>query len=179
MFLCTLRFSTLLHNNPAAHQDHCGRFRIRASNEPPPHYRSPPGSGSASINHTAERLQQSSCPIREKFRPNQKTKIVCTFLFVHGRQFFFFLHTFSMASFELFYRMFGQLSADMHSLSIVHLFSFPELRSVRSPSWSFTLCKIFGRMHILYSSVGEASEKLAVFSPSHLQRDGRRPANRR
>ena len=42
MSLSTLRFSTLLHNGPAAHQDHCGRYWIRtrdlcqwATNEPP------------------------------------------------------------------------------------------------------------------------------------------------
>ena len=29
VFLSTLRFSTLFHNDPAAHQDHCGRCRIR------------------------------------------------------------------------------------------------------------------------------------------------------
>ena len=28
----TLRFSTLFHNDPAAHQDHCGRCRIRTPN---------------------------------------------------------------------------------------------------------------------------------------------------
>ena len=27
--LSTLRFSTLFHNDPSAHQDHCGRCRIR------------------------------------------------------------------------------------------------------------------------------------------------------
>ena len=30
--LSTLRFITLFHNDPAAHQDHCGRYRIRIRN---------------------------------------------------------------------------------------------------------------------------------------------------
>ena len=31
-FSLTLRFTTLFHNDPAAHQDHCGRCRIRTPN---------------------------------------------------------------------------------------------------------------------------------------------------
>ena len=38
--LSTLRFSTLFHNDPAAHQDHCRRCRIRTRDlctDEPPH----------------------------------------------------------------------------------------------------------------------------------------------